>query len=292
MAIVINISRSDVMHVVEGYTVMLSQHNGGSPDFVSLWASSGERKKLDLYYREAIADLEQALVTYLKQSTATFVLTEEGSDYTLTIKPSTYWPETRVMGLLGNHVQNYLVHTVLAGWLGDFAGIQAPDYSAMAVGDLASIQSLLQFRAFDFAEVERAGDTDKAIAEAEGSGASERAADTNKDIAEAEGSGASERAADTNKAIAEAEGSGASERAADTNKAIAEAEGSGASERSGDTDKDLSTLADYSGQARVEDESKGGSDGSGTGGDARQRDNAYVRICRCGDVNWAKRELW
>ena len=235
MAIVINISRSDVMHVVEGYTVMLSQHNGGSPDFVSLWASSGERKKLDLYYREAIADLEQALVTYLKQSTATFVLTEEGSDYTLTIKPSTYWPETRVMGLLGNHVQNYLVHTVLAGWLGDFAGIQAPDYSAMAVGDLASIQSLLQFRAFDFAEVERAGDTDKAIAEAEGSGASER---------------------------------------------------------SGDTNKDLSTLADYSGQARVEDESKGGSDGSGTGGDARQRDNAYVRICRCGDVNWAKREWW
>ena len=235
MAIVINISRSDVMHVVEGYTVMLSQHNGGSPDFVSLWASAGERKKLDLYYREAIADLEQALVTYLKQSTATFVLTEEGSDYTLTIKQSTYWPETRVMGLLGNHVQNYLVHTVLAGWLGDFAGIQAPDYSAMAVGDLASIQSLLQFRAFDFAEVERAADTDKAIAEAEGSGATERKADTN---------------------------------------------------------KDLSTLADYSGQARVEDESKGGSDGSGTGGDARQRDNAYVRICRCGDVNWAKREWW
>lgn len=254
MAIVINISRSDVMHVVEGYTVMLSQHNGGSPDFVSLWASAGERKKLDLYYREAIADLEQALVTYLKQSTATFVLTEEGSDYTLTIKPSTYWPETRVMGLLGNHVQNYLVHTVLAGWLGDFAGIQAPDYSAMAVGDLASIQSLLQFRAFDFAEAERA--------------------------------------ADTNKAIAEVEGSGASERAADTDKAIAEAEDSGASERAGDTDKDLSTLADYSGQARVEDESKGGSDGSGTGGDARQRDNAYVRICRCGDVNWAKREWW
>ena len=254
MAIVINISRSDVMHVVEGYTVMLSQHNGGSPDFVSLWASAGERKKLDLYYREAIADLEQALVTYLKQSTATFVLTEEGSDYTLTIKPSTYWPETRVMGLLGNHVQNYLVHTVLAGWLGDFAGIQAPDYSAMAVGDLASIQSLLQFRAFDFAEAERA--------------------------------------ADTNKAIAEVEGSGASERAADTDKAIAEAEDSGASERAGDTDKDLSTLADYSGQARVEDESKGGSDGSDTGGDARQRDNAYVRICRCGDVNWAKREWW
>ena len=254
MAIVINISRSDVMHVVEGYTVMLSQHNGGSPDFVSLWASAGERKKLDLYYREAIADLEQALVTYLKQSTATFVLTEEGSDYTLTIKPSTYWPETRVMGLLGNHVQNYLVHTVLAGWLGDFAGIQAPDYSAMAVGDLASIQSLLQFRAFDFAEAERA--------------------------------------ADTNKAIAEVEGSGASERAADTDKAIAEAEDSGASERAGDTDKDLSTLADYFGQARVEDESKGGSDGSGTGGDARQRDNAYVRICRCGDVNWAKREWW
>ena len=252
MAIVINISRSDVMHVVEGYTVMLSQHNGGSPDFVSLWASASERKKLDLYYREAIADLEQALVTYLKQSTATFVLTEEGSDYTLTIKPSTYWPETRVMGLLGNHVQNYLVHTVLAGWLGDFAGIQAPDYSAMAVGDLASIQSLLQFRAFDFAEAERA--------------------------------------ADTNKDIAEAEGSGASERKADTDKTIAEAEGTGTSERSGDTDKDLSTLADYSGQARVEDESKGGSDGSGTGGDARQRDNADVRICRCGDVNWAKRE--
>ena len=273
MAIVINISRSDVMHVVEGYTVMLSQHNGGSPDFVSLWASAGERKKLDLYYREAIADLEQALVTYLKQSTATFVLTEEGSDYTLTIKQSTYWPETRVMGLLGNHVQNYLVHTVLAGWLGDFAGIQAPDYSAMAVGDLASIQSLLQFRAFDFAEVERAADTDKAIAEAEGSGATERKADTNKAIAEVEGTGTSERKADTDKAIAEAEGSGATERKADTN-------------------KDLSTLADYSGQARVEDESKGGSDGSGTGGDARQRDNAYVRICRCGDVNWAKREWW
>ena len=290
MAITLSIVRADIYHIVEGYTVMLSQHNGGTPDFASLWADQGERKKLDVFYREAIADLEQALTRYLRSTTATFALTQEGNDYTLTIYPSALWPEQRLSGLLGNHVQNYLVHAVLAGWLNDFPGLQAPDYAAMGAGDLASIESLLLYRVFDFAEAERGGDIAKPSPEEGGTAAGERTADSDKPDASGEYGAAGERTADSAKPDASGEYGAAGERTADSAKPDASGEYGKAGERTADSSKpDASGEYGKAGERKADDVVKSGGGGSGYGGSRRQ-DNAWVRICRCGDVNWGKIE--
>lgn len=214
MKIEIVISRKGVMGITEGISVTISQHNGGTPSFEQLWASDSEGPKLDIYYREGISDLERRLEKWLQESSAQFDLQAIGEDYKLKLNVSRSWP-TRLEGLLKNKVQDYLVHTVTAGWLNDFEGISVKqDYQAMAAQDLDDIVYIVGLKSFGFAEKERAGETDK-DEETDGS-AQGRGTDEDKTesgyTAEAD-----ERASDSDKSE-ETIFSDAEERGSDTNK--------------------------------------------------------------------------
>lgn len=149
------------MGITEGISVTIAQHNGGTPSFDQLWASDSEAPKLDIYYREGISDLERRLEKWLEKSSAQFDLQATGDDYTLRLDVNRSWP-TRLDGLLKNKVQDYLVHTVTAGWLNDFEGVSVKqDYQAMAAQDLDDIVYIVGLKSFGFAEKERAGESDK-----------------------------------------------------------------------------------------------------------------------------------
>ena len=168
MKIEITISRKGVMGITEGISVTIAQHNGGTPSFDQLWASDSEAPKLDIYYREGISDLERRLEKWLEKSSAQFDLQAIGDDYTLRLDVSRSWP-TRLDGLLKNKVQDYLVHTVTAGWLNDFEGVSVKqDYQAMAAQDLDDIVYIVGLKSFGFAEKERTGESSK-DAETDGS---------------------------------------------------------------------------------------------------------------------------
>lgn len=156
------------MGITEGISVTIAQHNGGTPSFDQLWASDSEAPKLDIYYREGISDLERRLEKWLEKSSAQFDLQATGDDYTLRLDVNRSWP-TRLDGLLKNKVQDYLVHTVTAGWLNDFEGVSVKqDYQAMAAQDLNDIVYIVGLKSFGFAEKERTGESSK-DAETDGS---------------------------------------------------------------------------------------------------------------------------
>jgi len=145
---VISISREKVMGVVEGLSVILSQKGDSGFSFEQLWASKDERLKLDIYYRESISDLEGHLMKWLKVSSDQFSLnySAEG-DYTLSIVLK-HWP-SKLEGLLGNKVQDYMVHSILAGWLNNFAGLEIKqDYATIASQDLDDIRSIVMQKTF------------------------------------------------------------------------------------------------------------------------------------------------
>lgn len=171
------------MGITEGISVTIAQHNGGTPSFDQLWASDSEAPKLDIYYREGISDLERRLEKWIEKSSAQFDIQATGDDYALRLDISRSWP-TRLDGLLKNKVQDYLVHTVTAGWLNDFEGVSVKqDYQAMAAQDLDDIVYIVGLKSFGFAEKERAGESDK-DAETDGS-AQGRCADEEKNEATA-----------------------------------------------------------------------------------------------------------
>ena len=174
----VTIQRSNIYHIAEGISTTISLHNGGTPTFEQLWASPDEAKKLDIYYREAISDLERQLTVWIKETSAQFNLTQDGTDYTLALHMSRFWP-TRLEGLLDNKLQDYLVHAVTAGWLNDFAGLEIKqDYQAMAGQDLQDIRSIICKREYDFHGDERQTNTDKGRNDIQ---AAERTAETEKD---------------------------------------------------------------------------------------------------------------
>jgi hypothetical protein len=148
--IIVNISRAYIYHIAEGISVTISQHNGGTPTFEQLWASPDEAKKLDIYYREAINDLERSLTKWIYESSGQFDLTQDGTDYTLQLRMNMHWPDN-LQGLLRNKVQDYLVHAVTAGWLNDFAGLDIKqDFKAIATQDLSDIRSIIYERRYAF----------------------------------------------------------------------------------------------------------------------------------------------
>lgn len=158
--VTINITRTAVYSIAEGISITISQHNGGTPTFEQLWASTSESKKLDIYYREAIGDLERRLMDWVTSVSGQFDLTASGTDYTISITMNRFWP-TRLEGLLKNKVQDFLVHAVTAGWLNDFEGLQVKsDYLAMSMADLTDIREIIHQRSFSFTESERADDGD------------------------------------------------------------------------------------------------------------------------------------
>lgn len=168
--ITIKIVKKSVMGVVEGLSATIAQHNP-EVDFQTVWASDGEEAKLDIYYREAITDLENFLARFSSSTTQQFDLQALADDFSITIKTLVSWPP-RLSGVLTNQIQNYLVHAILAGWLSDFPDMNHTDYASMGASDLDAIKEILLKKDFSFAEAERkADDTTK-----EGSSASDTSA--------------------------------------------------------------------------------------------------------------------
>lgn len=157
MNISIGISRKSVFGITEGISVTIAQHNGGKPTFDELWASDNEAPKLDIYYREAIGDLERALQRWLVSSTGQFNLQAVGDDYNLKLKVSDSWPG-KLTGLLENKIQDYLVHCLTEGWLNDFPVQVKRDYTALAVHDISDITYILSLKDLAFKEYVRAMD--------------------------------------------------------------------------------------------------------------------------------------
>ena len=168
--ITIKIVKKSVMGVVEGLSATIAQHNP-EVDFQTVWASDGEEAKLDIYYREAITDLENFLARFSSSTTQQFDLQALADDFSITIKTLVSWPP-RLSGVLTNQIQNYLVHAILAGWLSDFPEMNHTDYASMGASDLDAIKEILLKKDFSFAEAARtADDTEK-----EGSSASDTSA--------------------------------------------------------------------------------------------------------------------
>lgn len=154
--ITIKIIKKSVMGVVEGISATIAQHNP-EVDFNSVWASDAEEAKLDIYYREAITDLENYLARFSSSTTQKFDLQALADDFTITIVTLASWPP-RLSGVLSNQIQNYLVHAILAGWLSDFPDMAHTDYASMGANDLDAIKEILLKKDFNFAEAERKAD--------------------------------------------------------------------------------------------------------------------------------------
>ena len=144
------------MGVVEGLSATIAQHNP-EVDFQTVWASDAEEAKLDIYYREAITDLENFLARFSSSTTQQFDLQALAEDFTITIKTLASWPP-RLSGVLTNQIQNYLVHAIMAGWLSDFPDMNHTDYASMGASDLEAIKEVLLKKDFSFAEAERTAD--------------------------------------------------------------------------------------------------------------------------------------
>lgn len=158
--ITIKIVKKSVMGVVEGLSATIAQHNP-EVDFQTVWASDGEEAKLDIYYREAITDLENFLARFSSSTTQQFDLQAQADDFSITIKTLVSWPP-RLSGVLSNQIQNYLVHAILAGWLSDFPDMNHTDYASMGASDLEAIKEVLLKKDFRFVEAARtADDTEK-----------------------------------------------------------------------------------------------------------------------------------
>ena len=155
--ITIKIIKKSVMGVVEGLSATIAQHNP-EVDFETIWASDAEEAKLDIYYREAITDLENFLASFSSSTTQQFDLQALADDFTITVKTLAYWPP-RLSGVLTNQIQNYLVHAIMAGWLSDFPDMPHTDYASMGASDLESIKEVLLKKDFSFAEAARKEDS-------------------------------------------------------------------------------------------------------------------------------------
>lgn len=154
--ITIKIVKKSVMGVVEGLSATIAQHNP-EVDFQTVWASDAEEAKLDIYYREAITDLENFLARFSSSTTQQFDLQALADDFSITIKTLVSWPP-RLSGVLTNQIQNYLVHAIMAGWLSDFPDMNHTDYASMGASDLEAIKEVLLKKDFSFAEAERTAD--------------------------------------------------------------------------------------------------------------------------------------
>ena len=171
------ISHNSVMNIVEGISVIIAQNNGESSSFEQMWASKDDRSKLDIYYREAIGDLENNLTKWLAQSNVQFSMNPgyEADDYILYLTMPRFWP-VKLTGLFGNKIQDYMVHSVVAGWLNTFAGLTVKaDYATMAGQDLQDVREILEKRAFYFEDSNRQADPKEKPTENAGSAVNRQA---------------------------------------------------------------------------------------------------------------------
>lgn len=267
MKIKVSISRKSVMGLVEGISLTISQHNGGTPSMQQLWASDAESPKLDIYYREAIGDLERKLTDFLVESSAQFDLQAEGEDYTLNLNVAASWPK-RMQGLLGNKVQDYLVHSVTAGWLNDFEGVSVKqDYEEMAAKDMEDIRYIVEMKNFAFTEHERQEEEEKSGED--GTTADERKEDDSKRNVDGVIETAEARSEDTSK-DQETESIAASERYSDEEKG--EKDSIEAGIRSMDADKN-NKPADVKATQRTAESDKETTPAAASAGDRHDKDD-------------------
>ena len=249
------------MGITEGLSVTIAQHNGGNPTFEKLWASDSESAKLDIYYREGIGDLERRLEKWIVETSRQFDLQADGDDYTLRLNVSQNWP-TRLIGLLGNKLQDYLVHCVTAGWLNDFDGLTVKqDYLAMATTDLDDIVYIVGLKDFGFAEKERICETqkdDEAILD----DAEARGTDTAKDM-EAQSATFGDR-----------------HEKNDTDSSVGDSMNDPASRGSEDTDKDMEAQSATFGDRHEKNDTDSSVGDSMTTAGERQGDDSTVDIRR------------
>lgn len=177
--ITIKIIKKSVMGVVEGLSATIAQHNP-EVDFQSVWASDAEEARLDIYYREAITDLENFLARFSSSTTQKFDLQALADDFSITIVTLAAWPP-RLSGVLSNQIQNYLVHAIIAGWLSDFPEMAHTDYAGMGASDLDAIKEILLKKDFNFAEAERKADDTTKEGSSSGNTSSRAADDTTKE---------------------------------------------------------------------------------------------------------------
>lgn len=203
------ISRGSVMAIVEGISATIAQHSGGEIGFEKMWASANDAAKLDIWWRSAINDLEVNLRQHVAATTDKFDLQQIGKDYRLTLNLNRYWDD-KLTGVLDNKIQEYLVNSVIAGWLSDFRDIKAPDYTAMASGAIADISQIILYRKLVFAEAARATDAAKEAGTAGSAESEARATDEAKEVGTAGSAESVARAEDLAKdtsSIAKASGS-------------------------------------------------------------------------------------
>lgn len=175
MNVTIAINRQYVMGVVEGLTASIAQHAGGSPTFEELWASAGDSSKLDVWYRDAIADLESALKKWVTGTTALF--SKDSGDFSVTLSLDDRW-DASLKGVLANKVQYYFVHSIMAGWLQDFPQVTAVNYVELVAADLQAINQIILRRNLETTEEVKNGDKDKKSGDAFSVGPSARWYDT------------------------------------------------------------------------------------------------------------------
>lgn len=268
MNVMITIHREKVLQIVEGLSATIAQHNAGVPSFEQLWASESERRKLDIWWRDAANDLEDNLKKWLTDTTAEYDLAATPGDYTVTLNPGDCW-STKLTGLLTNRMQYYFVHAVLAGWLGDFTEVNAPNYGDLATSDLKGILNVMNFRELAFeGEVHREDTEDKAATESQYTGESRREDTEGKDGGGHGGSGESRREDEYEKDDNEHGGSGESRREDEYEKDDDEHGGSGESKRE-DTEEKAATESLPTGESRRGDTD--GKDGGSHGGSGESR---------------------
>ena len=255
MKIQITIKRTDVLHVVEGLSGTIAQHNGGEPSFEKLWASPSDRAKLDIWWRDGIMDLEESLMKWLTTSSTAFELKQEAGDLQVDMEISDRWSE-KLTGLLKNRIQYYLVHVVMAGWLSDFADVKAPDYKEIAKTDLYGIMNVLLYRELVLEGEERHQDADQKEGSDSGTGAGDRHQDAESKEGGEGGTGAGERHQDAESKEGGEGGTGAGDRHQDAESKEGGEGGTGAGERHQDT-ADRGETREEETVSRDKDDAKG-----------------------------------
>ena len=195
MMLTLTIERLKVMHVVEGLSATIAQHNGGTIPFPLMWASEGERKKLDIWWRESIVLIESELMKWAQMTSGQFDTQSEGEDYTISLTLPSQWDE-KLTGLLQNRIQQFFIHNIIASWIGDFKDVAAPNYSVLSSADLEGVMSVLLYRNLAFEAGERQTDNDDHSEDEGAAEAGERLADDDDHSADEGATEAGERRAD------------------------------------------------------------------------------------------------
>ncbi len=285
MMLTLTIERLKVMHVVEGISATIAQHNGGTIPFTLMWASEGERKKLDIWWRESIVLIESELMKWAQMTSGQFDTQSEGEDYTISLTLPSQWDE-KLTGLLQNRIQQFFIHNIIASWIGDFKDVAAPNYSVLSSADLEGVMSVLLYRNLAFEAGERQTDNDDHSEDESAAEAGERQTDDD-DHSEDEGAAeAGERQTDNDDHSEDEGAAEAGERQTDDDDHSEDEGAAEAGERQTDDDdhgEDEGTAE--AGERRADDDDW--SAPSSMQGVSRDKDDPRRVVTHVDDIDWS-----